>query len=657
MLYQIKDGTVSAGGQTILSHIDFYIKEKEKIAVVGKNGAGKTTLLRLLAGELTPDRDDSRGSYGRSNDMVTGAATAGSDLDGTAKRTQRAKKKKPSGNLETGITMSRNITIDMLRQADKSNQDLTIEQILLESCPDKDTFSKERFDYEMEYDRLFTGFGFEKSDKTRLFRSFSGGEQTKISLIKLLLKKPDLLLLDEPTNHLDMKTVEWLEDYLINYPKAVVMVSHDRAFLDAVATGVYELENGALHRYAGNYTQYRQQKLKNLQIQRKAYECQQAEIAHNNELIEKFKHKPKKAAFARSRKTMLARMKLIEKPVEDEAHIFTGNIEPQFPGGKWVYEAKELKIGYDGRALLELSLRIRRGQKIAVIGDNGIGKSTFLKTVAGLIPPIKGTSQLGSNLLVGYFDQQSALIDSDKTVRDHFHELFPALVEKDLRKTLGMYLFGGANASKRISSLSGGEKSRLVLAELLTGRPNLMILDEPTNHMDIPAKETLESAFKAYTGTMLFVSHDRYFIKQVADAILVFENDKVMYYPFDYDHYISRLKASKDGNLPALMQAKDAAMVEALAAVPKRERHETRQLSTDEAYLEWKLTLAAEPMMKAAEEAEKVYEELCEAESELNEENVDKLRLQYEKVADSWTNECTKWYDIYLDEMYPESDF
>lgn len=700
MLYQIKDGTVSAGGQTILSHIDFYIKEKEKIAVVGKNGAGKTTLLRLLAGELTPDRDDSRGSYGRSNDMVTGAATAGSDLDGTAKRTQRAKKKKPSGNPETGITMSRNITIDMLRQADKSNQDLTIEQILLESCPDKDTFSKERFDYEMEYDRLFTGFGFEKSDKTRLFRSFSGGEQTKISLIKLLLEKPDLLLLDEPTNHLDMKTVEWLEDYLINYPKAVVMVSHDRAFLDAVATGVYELENGALHRYAGNYTQYRQQKLKNLQIQRKAYERQQAEIAHNNELIDKFKHKPKKAAFARSRKTMLARMKLIEKPAEDEAHIFTGNIEPQFPGGKWVYEAKELKIGYDGRALLELSLRIRRGQKIAVIGDNGIGKSTFLKTVAGLIPPIKGTSQLGSNLLVGYFDQQSALIDSDKTVRDHFHELFPALVEKDLRKTLGMYLFGGANASKRISSLSGGEKSRLVLAELLTGRPNLMILDEPTNHMDIPAKETLESAFKAYTGTMLFVSHDRYFIKQVADAILVFENDKVMYYPFGYDHYISRLKASQDGNLPALMQAKDAAMVEALAAVPKRERHETRQLSTDEAYLEWKLTLAAEPMMKAADEAEKVYEELCEAEialkaemlrscdfcekiscgnnlavedkscdisngklnqniinTDTTKENVDKLRLQYEKVADSWTNECIKWYDIYLNEMYPDNDF
>ena len=689
MLYQIKDGTVSAGGQTILSHVDFYIKEKEKIAVVGKNGAGKTTLLRLLAGELQLDRDDRRGM-----DTIN-SGEQGNDI---ARKNVKSGKRKNT-NSALGIVTSRYITIGILRQVDSSNQDKTIEEILLESCPDKDTYSKGRFDYEMEYDRLFTGFGFEKEQKSRTLGSFSGGEQTKISLIKLLLEKPDLLLLDEPTNHLDMKTVEWLEDYLINYPKAVVMVSHDRAFLDAVATGVYELENGALHRYAGNYTQYRQQKLKNLQIQRKAYERQQAEIAHNNELIDKFKHKPKKAAFARSRKTMLARMKLIEKPVEDEAHIFTGNIEPQFPGGKWVYEAKELKIGYDGSVLLELSLRIRRGQKIAVIGDNGIGKSTFLKTVAGLIPPIKGTSQLGSNLLVGYFDQQSALIDSDKTVRDHFYELFPALVEKDIRKTLGMYLFGGANASKRISSLSGGEKSRLVLAELLTGRPNLMILDEPTNHMDIPAKETLESAFKAYTGTMLFVSHDRYFIKQVADAILVFEKDKVMYYPFGYDHYISRLKASQDGNLPALMQAKDAAMVEALAAVPKRERHETRQLSTDEAYLEWKLALAAEPVAKAAEEAEKVYEELCEAESTLKaemlrscdlsdfcekilcgvedkscdifneklnkniinedttKENVDKLRLQYEKVADSWTNECTKWYDIYLDEMYPENDF
>lgn len=285
MLYQIKDGTVSAGGQTILSHVDFYIKEKEKIAVVGKNGAGKTTLLRLLAGELQLDRDDRR-----CMDTIN-SGEQGNDI---ARKNVKSGKRKNT-NSALGIVTSRYITIGILRQVDSSNQDKTIEEILLESCPDKDTYSKGRFDYEMEYDRLFTGFGFDKEEKSRTLGSFSGGEQTKISLIKLLLEKPDLLLLDEPTNHLDMKTVEWLEDYLINYPKAVVMVSHDRAFLDAVATGVYELENGALHRYAGNYTQYRQQKLKNLQIQRKAYERQQAEIAHNNELIDKFKHKPKKS--------------------------------------------------------------------------------------------------------------------------------------------------------------------------------------------------------------------------------------------------------------------------------------------------------------------------------------------------------------------------
>ena len=616
---------VHADKEPLFQNINLIVNTGQRLALVSNNGSGKSTLLRIVEGSLKPS----------SGEVICSSCPYYVPPH--------------FGPFDT-LTVAEALRVDDRIKALHA---------ILEGDASAENFTCLNDDWNVEERCLsaLASWNLEHLQLSQPMCSLSGGEKTKVFLSGILVHAPGEILMDEPTNHLDMKTVEWLEDYLINYPKAVVMVSHDRAFLDAVATGVYELENGALHRYAGNYTQYRQQKLKNLQIQRKAYERQQAEIAHNNELIDKFKHKPKKAAFARSRKTMLARMKLIEKPVEDEAHIFTGNIEPQFPGGKWVYEAKKLKIGYDGSVLLELSLRIRRGQKIAVIGDNGIGKSTFLKTVAGLIPPIKGTSQLGSNLLVGYFDQQSALIDSDKTVRDHFHELFPALLEKDLRKTLGMYLFGGANASKRISSLSGGEKSRLVLAELLTGRPNLMILDEPTNHMDIPAKETLESAFKAYTGTMLFVSHDRYFIKQVADAILVFENDKVMYYPFGYDHYISRLKASQDGNLPALMQAKDAAMVEALAAVPKRERHETRQLSTEEAYLEWKLALAAEPVVKAAEEAEKVYEELCEAESELNEENVDKLRLQYEKVADSWTNECTKWYDIYLDEMYPESDF
>ena len=374
MLYQILNGTVSVGGNTILDHIDFEIREKEKIAIVGANGTGKTTLLRLISGELELDRDDKRNT--------------------------------------PGVKTSRNVTIGMLRQSNTADASKTIEEILLEGCPERDSFSKERFAYEMEYDRLFTGFGFEKSDKKKLFREFSGGEQTKIGLIRLLLEKPDILLLDEPTNHLDIETVEWLEDYMKIYPNAVVFVSHDRFFLDQVVTAVYELDRKKLRRYAGNYTQYRQQKAKDIKQQTKAYERQQAELKRLNELIEKFKHKPSKASFARSRKSIIERMELIEKPEAEAGSFFTGAIEPEVLGPKWVYEAEHLKIGYNGRVIKVLSLKLRRGQKIGIIGANGTGKTTFLKTVAGELPAVDGKGSLGNNVLLAYYDQQTASIQT-----------------------------------------------------------------------------------------------------------------------------------------------------------------------------------------------------------------------------------------------------
>ena len=557
MLYQILNGTVSVGGNTILDHIDFEIREKEKIAIVGANGTGKTTLLRLISGELELDRDDKRNT--------------------------------------PGVKTSRNVTVGMLRQSNTADASKTIEEILLEGCPERDSFSKERFAYEMEYDRLFTGFGFEKSDKKKLFREFSGGEQTKIGLIRLLLEKPDILLLDEPTNHLDIETVEWLEDYMKIYPNAVVFVSHDRFFLDQVVTAVYELDRKKLRRYAGNYTQYRQQKAKDIKQQTKAYERQQAELKRLNELIEKFKHKPSKASFARSRKSIIERMELIEKPEAEAGSFFTGAIEPEVLGPKWVYEAEHLKIGYNGRVIKELSLKLRRGQKIGIIGANGTGKTTFLKTVAGELPAVDGKGNLGNNVLLAYYDQQTASIQSEDTVLKHFHDLYPAMTEKEVRNTLGMYLFSGQDAAKKVSNLSGGEKARLMLAELITGRPNLMVLDEPTNHMDIKAKETLESAFKAYTGTMLFVSHDRYFISQLADAILVFEADRVMYYPFGYEHYLNHCRRDDGEDISALMEAENQALVAGLRAVPKPERHRLKEINTEEAYIDWRLRLAAEP--------------------------------------------------------------
>jgi ATP-binding cassette subfamily F protein 3 len=595
MRYTITNGTVSAGGQTILSHIDFEIKGAEKLAVVGRNGAGKTTLLRLIAGELELDRDDKRGG--------------------------------------PGIQTDRKLIVGMLRQNSTADLGKTVEELLLAGCPEKDTFSRERFLYEMEYDRLFTGFGFEKEEKKRKLSAFSGGEQTKIALIRLLLEKPDILLLDEPTNHLDIPTVEWLEHYMRGYDRAVVFVSHDRFFLDQVVGAVYELQDGKMKRYAGNYTDYRRQKRKEIELQKKAYERQQQEIARLNELIAQFKNKAKKAAFARSRKTILERMEQIECPREDDAHIFTGQIEPLTAGSKWVFEAEHLKIGYD-KVLLELSLRVRRGQKIGIIGENGSGKSTFLKTVAGLIEPLGGEATLGNNILLGYFDQHTAGISSDKSVVEHFHSLFPGMSEKEVRQTLGAYLFRGKDAAKRVDDLSGGEKSRLILAELLCSRPNLLLLDEPTNHMDIPAKETLESAFSAYTGTILFVSHDRYFIEQVADAILVFGGQHVMYYPFGYAHYVAHAGQGQGEDLSAMIQAENQALIADLKAVPKAERHRLKEIGTEEAYVDWKLRLAAEPLFAARDRYEQAYE-AWEFE-------------RAEALEKEWTKACLDWYDLFL---------
>lgn len=619
MLYQISDATVTVGAKTVLSHLYFTVKGKEKIALVGCNGAGKTTLLRLIAGELDLDRDDKR--------------------------------------KEPGITSSRKLTIGMLNQNNSVYKEKTAEEILLENAWGKEIFSEENLIDEQEYDRLFTGFGFAKEEKKRKFSSFSGGEQTKILLIRLLLMKPDILLLDEPTNHLDIPSAEWLEKVLTAYEKAVIVVSHDRFFLDQVADVVYELENGKAKRYAGNYTYYRQQKRKDREVWKNAYERQQGELKRLENLVERFKHKPRKAAFARSRKTIAGRMERIEKPAEENIHWFTEEILPEVSGSKWVFEAEHLKIGYE-QVIAELSLRIRRGQKIGIIGSNGAGKTTFLKTAAGIIPPLSGKCSLGKWTTLGYFDQHSASIESDKSVIEHFHDRFPSMTQKEIRSVLGMYLFRGEKAFAKVSALSGGEKARLVLAEILHWKPNFLILDEPTSHMDIQAKETLESAFLAYKGTILFVSHDRYFIRQVADAILLFEGDSVMYYPFGYDHYLERCKKGKGSKLSAEIRAEDQALIEGIRAVPKADQHRIKEENPEEAYTNWRIRIAEEEMEKAKNTVEKLWEKQRQireeswkrwAENPKDEKNAgkeDPNELWAFCLAwDSWTESCLDWYE------------
>ncbi len=661
MLYRITDGTLAAGGNIVLSHFDFEIRGTEKIAVTGPNGCGKTTLLRLIAGELSLERDDRR--------------------------------KGP------GVEVSGSVTVGMLKQQVFKDTDRSVEEEIMSAYPQPDTddgpFSRERFGFESEYDRLFTGFGFEKDDKRKKLSEFSGGEQTKIGMIRLLLEQPDILLLDEPTNHLDTESVEWLEDYLRGYPKAVVMVSHDRMFLDRAAEAVYDFAEKKLVRYAGNYTQFRAQKQKNLEISRKRYSEQQAEAERLNGLVERFKHKPNKASFARSRKKMLERMERVPKPEEPEEHIFSKDITPASLGDKWVIDAEKLVIGYD-RPLLEITLRIRRGQKIAVIGPNGAGKTTFIKTVMGMKAPLSGKCRMGEHISTGYFDQMSSERsfagsfgkpgtgedpEEDKKVIESFCEKFPDMTVNDARKYLADYLFRGADAYKKVSQLSGGERARLALSEILCARPNFLILDEPTNHMDIPAKETLESAFKAYKGTMLFVSHDRYFVEQVADSLLIFENGNAYYYPFGYEHYTERRRkaagyagGSKDGGInknAALIKAEDEALAAELSSVPKSSTLLGHELNEEDAYLDWKMRLACEAMDKAAGKAQEC-EELMQSERdeayrewfegtempapEDRDTGVTLSENPAEEAAKAWQKACLDWYDVWQEIHVNESE-
>ena len=629
MRYQIENGTVSLGGKTILDHIDFSVKGQEKIAVVGRNGAGKTTLLRLLGGELSLDRDDKR--------------------------------------FVKGIQMDKELSIGFLHQQSFQNLERTVEEEILSLVGEEDVFSKERYYFEKEYDRIFTGFGFQKEEKQKKIGQFSGGEQTKLAFVKLLLTKPDILLLDEPTNHLDIASIQWLEEYLATYEKAVIMVSHDRFFIDQVAEIIYELSDGKLTRYVGNYTEYKRQKEKQRALQQKKYDAQQKEISRLNELIEKFKHKPKKASMARSKKKVLERMQKVERPDKEDACIFKEKLEPLTLGSKNVLEADHLKIGYES-SIRELTLRIRRGQKVAVLGANGAGKTTFFKTIIGQIPPISGKYNIGNGIITGYFDQNSAQIQSEKRVEDHFGECFPKLTEKEKRQILGKYLFPSQKANEKINNLSGGEKSRLILAEVLESRPNFLILDEPTNHMDLPAKETMESAFSAYTGTMLFISHDRYFISKLADALLLFEEDGVKYYPFGYEHYIHMLKKKRDGNQTwaDVVDAENTALVEGLLSVPSKERHQTARFNTEQSYTDWQLSLAKEQLEKCQKNIE-YWQKQCSAEigtftfeqyqSGEWSEKIIEFQKQFEELSQRYLEKSIFWYEKYQEYEEAFSDY
>ena len=533
MLYQISNGAVAFGDDVILHSIDFEIRNTEKIAIVGRNGCGKTTLLKLISGEVEMEKLDS--------DESAFIAKAGNPEIGYLKQIAFDD---PDVTLEQEVrkcfVKMDERKAELARAAAELEHDYSDEKVARYTAMEEAFKDDGGYYYEKEYEVMIRKFGFSDDERKKPIRDFSGGQQTKIAFIKLLLSKPDILLLDEPTNHLDVTTIEWLEGYLKSYPKAVVVVSHDRMFLDNVVDVVYEIEYGTARRYPGNYTNFIARKKENYDKQMKDHIAQQKEIERLQRMVTRFKGKPTKTAMAQSKQKAIDRMVIIEAPDKYDNKTFHANFQPEKETGNDVLYTSELAIGYD-HPLSVVSLDLKRGEKLGILGGNGLGKSTFLKTIVGKIPALSGEYHFGTNVQIGYFDQQMAMYTSNKTVLDDFWDEYPNLTETEARNALGAFLFSGEDVFKNVNMLSGGEKVRLALCKILKTRPNVLVLDEPTNHMDIVGKETLESMLKDYKGTLIFVSHDRYFVKKVATQLLVFEDGTTNLYQFGYEQYQEKL--------------------------------------------------------------------------------------------------------------------
>lgn len=533
MNYRITNASISYGADTILEEINFEVKGTQKIAIVGRNGSGKSTLLKaIINNEMLSEGigTEKFNIYKEGSPQIGYLKQIDFEDDSITMLEEILKVYKIITDLENKIA---ELVIRM--QTDKS------EQIVEEYLKAQERYELlNGYTYKKEYETAINKFGFSKEDQNKKLSEFSGGQRTKIAFIKLLLSKPDILLLDEPTNHLDITTIEWLEGYLKNYSKAVIIVSHDRMFLNKIVNKVYEIEYGTITEYSGNYDFFEKQKRVNYEKQLKDYEYQQKEIKRLTDIADRFRYKPTKAKMAMSKLKQVERMVKIQEPNRYDTKTFKTEFKLEKESGRNVLAIEELEIGYSDKIIDKISLKIYKGQKLAIIGSNGTGKSTLLKTIIGKIKQIAGKIKFGHNVQIGYFDQQIAQLNSEKTIFDEFKDEFPELTVTEARNSLATFMFVGEDVFKQVNMLSGGEKVRLQLCKILKKCPNLLILDEPTNHMDIIGKETLENLLKEYEGTLIFVSHDRYFVNKIADSILVIENGKAKYYNCNYEEYTSK---------------------------------------------------------------------------------------------------------------------
>ncbi len=520
------------GDKVILNDASFHIEEREKAALIGSNGAGKTTLLRIIMDELPEDS----GSVVISRDKNIGYLAQYQDIHG-------------SRTIYEELLTTKQHILDMEKRMRQIEQDMKhVQGEALESLMNTYTRLTHDFEaengyaYKSELTGVLKGLGFTEEDFSREIETLSGGQKTRVALGKLLLSKPDILLLDEPTNHLDMESISWLETYLINYPGAVFIVSHDRYFLDKVVSKIVEIEAGQVRVYDGNYSAYAVKKAQIRDAQYKAFLNQQREIKHQEAVIAKLKsfNREKSIRRAESREKMLNKIQRLEKPTEinDQMRLV---LEPRYVSGNDVLTVEGLSKSFPGQTLFTgISFEIKRGERVALIGNNGTGKTTLLKILNGLLPADTGKFTLGSKVQIGYYDQEHHVLHQDKTIFQEISDTYPTLTETEIRNMLAAFLFTGDEVFNLISSLSGGERGRVSLAKLMLSEANFLILDEPTNHLDITSKEILEEALNSYTGTVLYVSHDRYFINQTATRIMDLTNQAIVNYIGDYDYYLEK---------------------------------------------------------------------------------------------------------------------
>lgn len=549
MRYQIRHALVQFGGDVILRDVNFEVHDNEKIAIVGRNGCGKTTLLKLIAGDISMSNLDS--------DEECGITMAGKQEIGFLRQVNFTDTEVTVGD-EIKKVFTPVFECETRMRELEEQMKLSHEKVLLSEYDglQKKMEAMGGYSWKQDMETMFQRFGFLLEDLERPIGSFSGGQQTKVAFIKLLLGRPDIMLLDEPTNHLDLPTIEWLEGYLKTYDKAVIIVSHDRMFLDKVTDVTYEIEYHEIKRYVGNYTAFVKRKEEDLIKQEKDYEEQQKEIKRLTEWIEKWKNTPTKVAATRSKRMAIEHMVKIEKPRRFDTKAFHARYIPRIESYTNVINAKNLEIGYDS-VLSTVSFLLQKKERLAIIGENGKGKSTLLKTLIGELPALGGEFKFGQNVEWGYFDQHKAVmekVDPEQTVIENFWEAYPDYLREEVRSALGGFLFSGEEVEKKMGQLSGGEKVRLALCKMLQTRPNLLILDEPTNHMDIIGKDALEQMLNEYEGTVLFVSHDRYFISRIATGILEFSSDGVKQYKMNYEDYLVE-KQKEAGNIPASVSA------------------------------------------------------------------------------------------------------